>query len=222
MLYTKDEHYVISRQELDFVLAGAGVRRVFGFVDAGAGSEEGKESGNPDADLHRVMWSLFQNHYISRQGNEVRIEEPLRTVVSLMEGADICLVFEPADHPEDKLICYLREEMILLMQMVEAPRGSIRFRFAKKEELADILDRLKLLPDQSLMLSEDKASEADPAADLLITDVFAVDPGTGETRKKIRLLDHGLYTMEEMEMPSGIKKRRIFRRKTFFADLFNL
>ncbi|MBR0382603.1 MAG: hypothetical protein IJH71_09220 [Eubacterium sp.] len=219
MLYMKDEHYVISRQELDFVLAGVGVRKVFGFVDDPESSEEAGRTESPDADLHRVMWSLFQKNYISRQGNAVRIEEPLQSVVSLMDRADTCLIFDPADHPEDKLICYLKEDRALLMQKVEAPRDNIRFRFAEKGELADLLDRLGLLPDQSLMLADDRASGTDPDGDLLLTDVYVTDPATGRTMRKIRLLDHGLYTLEEWEMPSGEKKRRTFRKNTFFADL---
>ena len=107
--------YLLSERELKVLLAGTEHTSVFGML-----TEQSAEEREKKNDVYQTLFDMMRLNKIRSDGEAFSIEEPLRTFVRQIGGADAVLLIETAEG-ESPLCCYVGDSLTVCSHVAHQP-----------------------------------------------------------------------------------------------------
>ena len=125
MNYESVESYYIKEDELNVLLAGAGIDSWYGISVSDPAEEEGRSMD--ESGLNRVLADLYQKNYINWEPDGIRVLEPAASLVTIIKDASGCreLIFDKETVPT--ILIYINEGRCLSLE--ESPWDPCMYRF---------------------------------------------------------------------------------------------
>lgn len=141
--------YLLSERELKVLLAGTEHTSVFGML-----TEQSAEEREKKNDVYQTLFDMMRLNKIRSDGEAFSIEEPLRTFVRQIGGADAVLLIETAEG-ESPLCCYVGDSLTVCSHVAHQPE-MLRIRSATSEALiGEIMEALDAEAGESDDLSDE-------------------------------------------------------------------
>lgn len=195
--------YNIQKDELLFLLAGAGMEGIYGFTP---GEQTFHTEEEEKVYFNMMLFHLIQRGYLEIESIEsgqigAHIKEPMKTGVWYIKNSKACLKFEPAeDQMEGKVpaLFYLGQEGIFLAELLETRENGLACASLSWEDLWEYLRGCNIFQEE---VYSEKAALIDEEKDKEIYRLSAYDTKNGKLKARIRLVENYLtnYLIEDQD-----------------------
>lgn len=136
MSFENNESYIIRGEELELLLAGAHMDSWYGIpvTDSPDPKEMTREK------INAILAGLYQKEYISWEGDQVLVLEPVRSLVRIISRAPQCLRVDRKDPEAPVMMVYILKDRAAVLEESLWDDRAYRFQLGDKEDFRAYLE----------------------------------------------------------------------------------
>lgn len=202
MGYGEYESYFVREEEMNLILAGAGVTKWYGLT---SGSRVLREKVMvTKEDVYRILAGLYQKEYIEWENGAVRFLEPVNTMVVVLKNAKHFIQIESGQQEGFLKGCYFSRGKIVLLEKSILETDMLKFSLWEEKDFLAYLWETGIFPEEEGVL--------DNSNSLVLKNIES-----GIEEAQIVLTEEGIFPY--MTIGNGLENKKYLYQKEVCEDI---